>query len=369
MKANERLFFELIQVAIGRGTTLSRIPSEKEWEAMSALADKQAVAGVAFAALEELVSHGQKPSTDLLLQWIGVSEQIKSRNDIVNQRSKDIEALFSDNGFRCCVLKGQGTALYYNKPELRQSGDIDLWITKDERYKTDEVRSEILQFARSQGYHIEQIDIKHSDIAFFEDVPVEIHFMPSWMFNPLRNRRLQRFFREQADTQFSNYDSKVGFTHTTIGFDVVFSLVHIYRHVFEEGVGLRQMLDYFYILQHTDEKQREEANGVIKALGMRAFAGGIMYVLQECFMLNPELLVCEVNERHGKLLLSEVLLAGNFGQYDSRYIFQNKEKRFLNGFIQLKRNLRFLCYYPSEVLWSPFWKLWHWCWRKKKGYL
>lgn len=369
MSATEKLFFELIQVAIGRSKTLSRNPSENEWEAIFDLADKQAVAGVAFAALEGLVNHGQKPLTDLLLQWIGLSEQIKNRSDIVNQRCKELEKLFVDKGFRCCVLKGQGTALYYNNPDLRQSGDIDLWVTKKGKGKTDDVRDEVLQFAKSHGYQIDQIDIKHSDIVFFEDVPVEVHFIPSWMFNPLKYRKLQRFFREQAETQFSNHDSKVGFTHTTAGFDVVFSLVHIYRHVFEEGVGLRQLLDYFYILQHTDKKQREDANGVFKALGMESFAGGVMYVLQECFLLDPELFICAVNERHGKFLLSEVLLAGNFGQFDSRYTFQNKEKRFMNGILQLKRNLRFLCYYPSEVLWSPFWKLWHWCWRKKKGYL
>lgn len=369
MRANEKLFFELIQIATGCCNTLSRNPSEEEWEAMFALADKHAVAGIAFNAIEKLVKHGQKPPTDLLLQWIGLSEQIKSRNNIVSQRCNDLEKLLSDTGFRCCVLKGQGTALYYNISELRQSGDIDLWVTKEERCKTDDVRSDVIQFAITQGYHIDQIDIKHSDIAFFEDVQVEIHFLPSWMFNPLRNRRLQRFFREQADTQFSNHDSKVGFTHTTIGFDVVFSLVHIYRHIFEEGVGLRQLLDYYYILQHTNDKQRAEALIVLRSLGMSSFAGGVMYVLQKYFLLDSNLMLCEANERHGEFLLSEVLLAGNFGQYDSRYTFQSKEKRFSNGFIQLKRNLRFLFYYPSEVLWSPFWKLWHWCWRKKKGYL
>jgi len=369
MRATEQLFFELIQVAIRHCSSLSRNPSDNEWGALFDLADKHAVAGVAFAALEELVKQNQKPPTEILLEWIGLSEQIKNRNNIVNHRSKELEKLFVDKGFRCCVLKGQGTALYYNTPELRQSGDIDLWVTKEGQCKTDEVRREVLQFAKTHGYQIDQIDIKHSDIAFFEDVPVEIHFMPSWMFNPIRYRKLQYFFREQADGQFSNHEPQVGFTHTTAGFDVVFSLVHIYRHVFEEGVGLRQLLDYYFILQHTSLEERKKAFDVLKALGMSSFAGGVMYVLQKCFLLDSEFLLCEVNVKHGKFLLSEILLAGNFGQFDSRYTFQSKEKRFVNGFLQLKRNLRFLCYYPSEVLWSPFWKLWHWCWRKKNGYI
>lgn len=269
------------------------------------------------------------------------------------------------------MLKGQGTALYYNNPESRQSGDIDLWIKghTESTESTDIVRAKALQFAKEKGCHIGHVDIKHSDIDFFEDVPVEVHFLPSWMFNPFKNKRLQDFFERKAIEQFLNYDKATGFTHTTVDFDVVFSLVHIYRHVFDEGIGLRQVLDYYHILQHTIKEQREDAFEVLKKLGMRKFAGGVMYVMRECFAMDQEYYLCPVNERHGQLLLKEMLIAGNFGQYDDRIQLSGKDNRFSNGFIQLKRNLRFLRYYPSEVLWSPVWKLWHWGWRKWKGYL
>ena len=369
MRATQRLFFELIQVAIGRRNTLSRNPSEIEWEALFALTDKQAAAGIAFNALEKLIKHDQKPPTDLLLEWIGLSEQLISRNHIVNQRCKELEKMFFDNGFRCCVLKGQGTALYYDHPEYRESGDIDLWVTKEGRQKTDDVRNEVLQFAKSHGYHIGHVDIKHSDIDFFEDVSVEIHVIPSWMFNPLRNRKLQKFFKGQRVRQFGSHDTEAGFTHSTIDFDLVFSLVHIFRHVFTEGIGLRQLMDYYYILQHTDKQQREETLKVLRSLGMSSFVGGVMYVLQKCFLLDSNLMLCDANERHGKFLLSEILIGGNFGQYDTRYNFQSRDNRLWNGFVTLNRNFRYLFYYPSEVCWAPIWKIWHWWWRKRKGYM
>ena len=128
-------------------------------------------------------------------------------------------------------------------------------------------------------------------------------------------------------------------------------------------------MDYYYILMHSTVKQRKEAFEVLKSLKMAKFVGGIMWILRECFVMKEDYLLCVVNERHGKYLLSEILTAGNFGQYDDRMLRIDKEKRFERGFVQLKRNLRFVGYYPSEVLWSPFWKLWHWCWRKRKGYL
>ena len=365
----DSLFFQLIQVALDRRVALEKSPSEKEWEALLSLAKKQAVVGVTFEALDSLNRRNQKPPLPILYEWIGINEQNKQRNLLVNKRCIELEKLFSNVSYRCCVLKGQGASLYYNNPLCRQSGDIDLWVTKVGNVIVDNVRKDVLKFAEGGGYQISQIDIKHSDIDFFNDVPVEIHFMPSWMFNPFKNKKLQKYFAEQKNKQFGNYDQQAGFTHTTVDFDLVFSLVHIYRHVFEEGIGLRQLLDYYHILLHSDEVQRKEAFKVLEGLGMSTFAGGIMWVLKKCFAMREEYCICEENERHGSFLLSEIMIAGNFGHYDTRLKHQSKEKRWSNGFIQLKRNLHFLFIYPSEVLWSPFWKIWHYCWRKWKGYL
>lgn len=359
---NYSIFIEFIQIALGSRLSFSRNPTGEEWQAILSMAQKQAVAGIAFVALEGLISQGQTPPKELLLEWIGLSEQVRLRNLQVNQRCKELEDYLASGGFKCCLLKGQGTALYYEKNSIyRQSGDIDVWVKGE--------RDEVLEFAKKRGLNIGHVDIKHSDLDFFEDVPVEIHFIPSWMFSPIQNRRLQRFFTEQAESQFTNKDIKAGFTHTTIEFDLVFSLVHIYRHVFEEGIGLKQLIDYYHILLHSGKQQREDAFVLLKELGMSRFVGGVIYVMRECFKLDEEFFICEPNERHGRFLLSEILLAGNFGHYDKRYNRQVAGNRLSNGLITMRRDMRYLFYYPSEVLWMPFWKLWHWCWRKRKGYL
>ncbi len=169
--------------------------------------------------------------------------------------------------------------------------------------------------------------------------------------------------------QFENEDKQAGFVHTTIDFDLVFSMVHIYRHIFSEGIGLRQLMDYYYILKHSTEDQRKEAFLMLKSLGMNGFVGGIMWILREYFLMDETLLLSKPNMRYGKYLLEEIMICGNLGQYDERMMKVDKNKRFKRGFVQLKRNLRFVGYYPSEVLWSPIWKLWHYCWRKQNNYL
>jgi len=365
------LFFELIQVSIGNRERLSRQPSESEWMQLYALAEKQSLTGVLLEGVEKIKSTDGTtdiPQT-LLLNWIGERLQVEAQNKLQNERTKELCGLLSEAGFRSCVLKGQGTSLYYPHPEYRQCGDIDIWVASEGIWNADKSRDEILRYTKEQGYHIGHIDIKHSDIDFFKDVPVEVHFLPSWMYRPATNKKLQDFFAEQAESQFSNSDSACGFIHTTVEFDLVYSMVHIFRHIFSEGIGMRQLMDYYYILTSSTIEQRNEAYGVLRGLKMAKFVGGIMWILCGCFGLKEEFVLCPVNEMHGKYLLSEIMIAGNFGHFDDRMQHIDKNKRFKRGFVQLKRNLKFVGYYPSEVLWSPFWKLWHFAWRKRKGYL
>lgn len=361
MKDVTSLFFELIQISLGNKNTFERLPSDEEWQTLFDLAEKQALTNVLLIGLDRVLTQPGATKPSVLFEWIGAQQMTESQNRLQNERAKQLTKFFSKHGFCSCVLKGQGTALYYEKPEYRQCGDIDIWVEGN--------RDEILAFARNEGFNIPHIDIKHSDIEFFNDVPVEVHFLPSWMYCPSTNKRLQEFFVSKAERQFENVDEKLGFAHTTIDFDLVYSMVHIYRHIFSEGIGLRQLVDYYYILQNSSFEQRKDAYGVLKDLKMRSFVGGIMWILSTCFGMKKEYMLCPANERHGRFLLSEIMAAGSFGHFDDRIKQIDQNKRFTRGFSQLGRNLRFVSYYPSEVLWSPFWKLWHWCWRKKKGYL
>ena len=355
------LFFELIQVSIGTKACFDEVPSGRDWALLYNLAGKQSLTSILIEGINKEPSLSKSIDKVLLLEWIGYNQLSVSQNQIQNKRAGELCQLFNEGGFRCSILKGQGTALYYEHPEYRQCGDIDVWVEGD--------RDEILDFLRHKGYKIGHVDIKHTDVEIFEDVPVEVHFQPSWMYSPFTNKKLLDYFDNKSDSQFSNRDEKAGFTHTTIDFDLVYSMVHIYRHIFSEGIGLRQLVDYYYILRSSSLEQRQNTFEDLKGLKMKSFVGGIMWILNICFGMKEELMLCPANKRHGQFLLSEIMTAGNFGHYDDRTKQISKDKKFIRGFVQLGRNLRFVSYYPSEVLWSPFWKLWHWGWRKRKGYL
>lgn len=355
------LFFELIQISLGNRKKFSIAPTDEEWALLFELSCKHSIAALLFEGITVALQDCPKGKPYVFYEWYTLQLQTVDMNRIYNARAKELCSLLSEAGFRACILKGQGTALYYGHPEYRQCGDVDIWVGGE--------RDAILSFTKKKGFSIGHIDIKHADIGFFDDVPVEVHFLPSWMYSPFTNKKLQRFFRDNEDRQFSNFDASSGFVHTTSDFDIVYSLVHIYRHIFSEGIGLRQLVDYYYILLRSTSINKESAYKRLKGLGLSSFAGGIMWILKECFAMKEELLLCSTNEFHGKFLLSEMLAAGNFGKYDERRTHSDASKLFKYGFIQLKRNIHFVRFYPSEVLWSVPWKLWHYCWRKRRGYL
>lgn len=360
------LEFEFLQIAVGNRDKFLCCPSDEEWKRLFYFAQKQSLVGFLFCGIERLPNE-QRPKRELLLKWYGMAESIKKVNVIKNVRCAELDAILRKGNFKGCVLKGQGTALLYPYQEYRQSGDIDMWIgTSDGRLVSIDT---VISYAKQRGVQVSHVDIKHADMRFFNDTQVEIHFKPSYSYNFVYDGRLKSWFKSLSKEQFDNFDSVVGFAYPTIYFNLVYSLLHIYRHLFSEGIGLRQMLDYYYILTNSTKEERKRAYKTICRFGMKDFAGAAMFVLQEVLGLKGEYLLCESSRKSGLFLLKEILEAGNFGQYDNSITRINKEKRIKRGFAQFARNLRFVRYYPQEVLLSPIWKCWHYWWRKKHGWL
>jgi hypothetical protein len=144
----------------------------------------------------------------------------------------------------------------------------------------------------------------------------------------------------------------------------VYILVHIYRHLFEEAIGLRQLLDYYFVLQQGfTEVEHEETLRTLRSLGMMRFTRAVMWVLQEVFGMPDRYLLTSPDAKEGRFLLDEIMLAGNFGKHDERMQRAAGEGTFRWGLRKVLRNFRFVRSYPSEVLWSPIFKVWHLFWR------
>ena len=126
------LFVELIQIALGTRTVLSRLPSENDWQQIYEIAVKQSLVGVVLSGIEVIRAKNAELSVPkmLLLQWIGEVQMIEQQNKKLNEAAGCLTSIFKNGGLRSCVLKGQGVArLYDGSLSLRrQPGDIDLWV-------------------------------------------------------------------------------------------------------------------------------------------------------------------------------------------------------------------------------------------------
>lgn len=362
-KTGIKLFFELLKAAGCSQPELSYTLTEEEWTDIYKLAQKQALAGVLFDVVSALPREQQPPKA-LLMNWYGLALQIRRWNLQLNVTAAKVYAQFLKQGFRATILKGQGMALLYPNPLSRTSGDIDIWVEGS--------RERILKDLFGDGKR-GRVLYHHTEIFFSDQTELEVHFTPSWMNNFCTNYRLQRFFKRMAEAQFTHEvelpEGAGRIAVPTAAFNRVYILVHIYRHLFGEGIGLRQLMDYYYVLrQGCTEKERKATVNVLKDLGMWRFVKAVMYVMQEVFGLPQENMLAEPDEKEGRFLLDEVMKAGNFGHYDQRMVRKAHES-LGSRFVRLtKRNMRFWRSYPSEVFCTPLFKVWHTCWRKYHGY-
>ena len=374
----EKLFVELLQVALANRKRLSSVPSAEEWEEIRALAEKHALVGVLFYAICQLESEdcGYMSEADLQMRMCSRNIKIKRRNGEAVADILNLVRILDAEGFDSCVLKGQGLGLLYPHGMQRMPGDIDIWVArKGEMAPLTERRRDVVALCRgvvgrrSVCYHHTPLPVHGKDI--------EVHFTPSWMCNPWHNARLQKFFEEEwmqrrfvdgseMPVHDRDYAAK-GFYVPSAEMDVVYVLLHIYRHLFDEGVGLRQIVDYYYVLQQ-EELDRERVRGVLKSVGLYAFAGAMMWLLREVLGMAEERMLCPVDEKRGRALLDEIMMAGNFGKYDARLAGADKRSVRFRFWVKTRRNLRFITQYPSEVVCSPIWKAWQLLWRRMKGW-
>lgn len=354
-------FFELLQVAIGTRERLSTTLSPDEWEQLYVIAKEQTLTGIAFAALERLPQE-QLPPPRRIRQWAVKADRIREKNKTASVMTAKVSDFFKQNGFHCLILKGQGNLYFYSPhlQELRSPGDIDVWAWPS---GSNPVRT-VIEFCqtRKKGAYMYYHNL---DFPIIKDIPVEVHYRPTWLYNPWHNKHLQAWFNKyKTSRDFIEYD---GYAIPSARFNTIFQLLHLYKHIFEEGIGLRQLLDYYMVLKEAPLSYPAHER---MPFGLNKFAAAVMYVLREVFNAENRLMLCPPDEKRGLQLLEEIMQSGNFGQFDKRYNWKEASNGSLKyrgmkyAVTRLRHNMRFLLTYPSEVIFEPLFRIYNklWIW-------
>ena len=362
---NTSVIFDFLKYCLGAKGDMSNVVAGMDWRLLYEFASKQAMLGVCFDGIERLGKEypeelKQNPiDRNLLMTWMGAAQQIRRQNMKVNGVAGKLYSMLRKDGLRCCILKGQGNALMYPNPYSRNPGDIDVWVNAS--------REQITEYAKKHFELEDDMRFHHLETTM-DGVPVELHFFPGIMNNLVYNARLQKWFKRNADLQCSNVlelpDDAGEIAVPTAAFNVIYQLTHLYHHFFDEGIGMRQIVDYYFVvirdelLVIRDTLQRE-----LKYLGLWKFAGAVMYVLHEVLGLPEEKMICPMDEKRGKLLLAEILNGGNFGRHFTKYGHFTQQGMAKKYFLKIWRNMHFVRYYPAEALSEPLFRTWHFFWR------
>lgn len=365
------LFFELLQISVGTRQGLSFTPSAKEWGEAFDNAKRQALVGVCFRGVQCAVRNDNSKVVNLPLklkmQWLAITAGIQKRNEVMNHRCAELYGLIKADGYESCVLKGQAVAMYYDADEtnrmslLRQSGDIDMWMVGNVE--------EAIRWARDTKT-MYYYDYHHADLSLFADAEIELHYRPSISRNLWRNARLQKWFKGEG-RQHIVYNEQLKCCVPDNVFSLILTLNHNLWHLLYEGVGLRQMMDLYYVAQTM--QPTDEVKLLLRYFKLENFAAASAWVLWYLFdaCANHSVFISAYSslpapdERSGRFLLSEIMKAGNFGHHDERL----KAGRYNSRFGLMKQwvwhTMRLVKFFPMDVVWTPigilrisFWRRW-----------
>ena len=389
-KRMDKNIFVFLKYCLGNGVDMSGVVAGMDWRQLFAFSVKQALVGFCFDGIERLgreypsLLKENPVGEDLVMVWMGKAMQIRRKNMKVNVTAAKLYRQLREDGLQCCILKGQGNALMYANPYSRNPGDIDVWV--------DGSRERIVSFAREHYGWKDEMRYHHLETTL-DGVPIELHFLPCTMNNPIYNARLQKWFKRNGDLQCSNVvslpDEAGEIAVPTASFNVIYQLCHLYHHFFDEGIGLRQIIDYYYVLGANTESTENTVSSflttnrtkqtnvgdspsvsfvrsvgdLLKRLGLWKFAGAVMWVLHEVLGLSEDNMIAPMDERRGKLLLAEILDGGNFGKHFSKYGHFTQQGMAKKYFLKIWRNMHFVRYYPAEAMSEPVFRTWHFFWR------
>lgn len=345
----QTLFYALLQLGIGTKDKLELtqpIPGET-WQEIVSMARKQAVSGILMDGILKLDPEFMPP-TPIKLKEIQYLLRMEQLNLQLNRGIVEVSEYLKRDGFACTILKGQGIARYYPNPLHRTPGDIDVW--------PDGSPQEIKKYSFNK-FSAKKASNHHIDLPILKPIEVELHFEPSYMYNPITHKRFSQFCKRHRESCSKNMvlleENTQNVAIATDTFNRVYILQHIMRHLFYEGIGLRQLMDYCLVLRKgMTEEEKKLTIKELDRLNMKRFARAVMYVLQSVFALEEQYLILQPDTKRGKMLLEEIMESGNFGQHDQRY-----DKHKMNNIVyklinRFRRNARIIQLAPSEAFFS-----------------
>lgn len=315
MNQHEEVFLSVLRSALW-GHPVQVPDGFNDWGAVMKLANMQAVNGLVW----DVMVTNQKIKASIPEQAVAAMRDIPKNNLSMHTKLNNalilVVTTLREHGIEPVLLKGQGLAKYYPVPELRQCGDIDLFVGTENYQKSYEV-------LKSLGCELEEDiwrDIKHF-YARVGSVLIELHRFAE----VISDDSLNVVYQAYAGNGLKQNLVAIDFGGTKVStpadnFNVFYIFNHIRTHLFSSGVGLRQFCDLATFL-YTHDVDRTYLKKILcdmKSMNTWQIFGSL---LVDCLGLPQEKFPFYDSRKRNKgmHLLDILLYDGNFGRYSPYY--------------------------------------------------
>lgn len=326
--SNEQ-FFSLLRYALGAASSFDACPTEAEWRYIYEQGVRQSVIALLFTAVNRLRDE-QEPPLELTMKWATEAEDVRALNALLNSESKRLTDLFEAEGCHTAILKGQANARLYPDPMSRQPGDIDIFVDGGlERVGALLTRLGLIEEGEKPQRHHWHLP------EGFSEVIVEVHHrpLPRTDSDTRHTDRIMAYLQEEFERATTLCPE--GFKVPSMAYALVMQLSHLRRHaVINGGIGLRQVIDYYLLLNHATEAELQQLRTQVKYFGMKDFAAALMWMLQQTLHLPANKMIAKPNRFRGQWLLSFIMEGGNFGFYKPKEETDNMVRVVWNGRIK-----------------------------------
>ena len=233
-------FFTLLQAGLWERSV--HLDKDVDYDEILEIADEQSVLGLVTAGMEHVKGYFIPKET--ILNFVGCTLQIEQQNKSMNAFIEKITAKLRLAGINTVLVKGQGIAQCYERPLWRSCGDIDLFLSE-----LDFSKARGLLEPLSTSIDTELVYEKH--VAMTIDTwCVELHGnLPSSI-----SRKIDSVIEKLQDGVFNKGEIRTWrngnsvISLPSVDNDILFIFTHFLKHLFQGGIGLRQICDWCRLL-------------------------------------------------------------------------------------------------------------------------
>lgn len=249
----EGLLLELLDATLAKwplDEEFVKEATEAEWQRCFDIALEQQVLAMTFPAMSAL-SKDQRPNFTLWSKWMAYAQNIAAQSQHKREVVRKMGGWLAEDGLSTMIIKGFSLAVLYPQPELRESGDIDIYSVEDYAAVNACLEKHGLQIGREDGHHV------HINI---DGISVEHHFA-------LHNSRVKNGMEGPTEVlqRLAAIDRRPtmvpGICFFNPTFTALFTAWHAHKHFLAEKIELRHMIDW--------------------ALSLKQFSGSEVRMVQE----------------------------------------------------------------------------------------